>query len=329
MIDIYNTIKIYYNNKVLSFAKRNSYGGLPGRKNIMLDFRIETFLTVCDCMNYTKAAELLNITQPAVSQHIRYLEEEYQTRFFLKKGKRMELTESGELLKQTALSMQHDVLHLKKEISQREGKRKKLCFGVTLTIGEHIVPVRLPGLIKRYPGLSVEMRVENTTELLQRLNQGELEFVIVEGNFAKQEYAYELYKKEAFVAVCAADHQFTAKPDSLEQLLPETLIIREEGSGNREILERILQGKNLSLADFASCIEVNDIQTIKELIKRDAGIGFLYRSAVQEEIDRGSIREISLSDFQILHDMAFIWMKDSVFGDYYKECASILKPGDV
>lgn len=294
----------------------------------MLDFRMETFLTVCDCMNYTKAAEILNITQPAVSQHIRYLEEEYQTKLFLQKGKRMELTESGELLKQTALSMQHDVLHLKKEIRQREGGRRKLCFGVTLTIGEHIVPERLPLLLEREPGLSVEMRVENTSELLQRLKQGELEFVIVEGNFSKQEYAYELYKKEAFVAVCAAGHQFAGKPDSLEGLLPETLVIREEGSGNREILERTLQGKNLNLADFKSCIEVNDIQTIKELIKRDAGIGFLYRAAVKTEIERGSLREIPLSDFQILHDMAFIWMKDSVFGDYYKECAKILKPDE-
>lgn len=292
----------------------------------MLDFRIETFLTVCRCLNYTRAAELLNITQPAVSQHIRYLEEQYGARLFRQRGKRMELTKSGELLKQTALSMQHDVLHLKKEIAQEEGKRKKLCFGTTLTIGEHMVPERLPYLIEQYPGLSVEMCVANTKELLQRLNQGELEFVIVEGNFPKQEYAYELYKREAFIAVCAPQHMFGGEPDSLEQLLSETLIIREEGSGNREIVERILQGRNLSLEDFTSCIEVNDIQAIKELIIRDAGVGFLYRSAVQEELLRGQLREICLPDFQIRHDMAFIWMKDSVFGDYYRECAKLLKP---
>ena len=86
----------------------------------MLDFRMDTFLAVCRCMNYTRAAELLNITQPAVSQHIRYLEGEYQTKLFVQKGKRIELTESGELLKQTVLRMQHDVLHLKKEIGKKE-----------------------------------------------------------------------------------------------------------------------------------------------------------------------------------------------------------------
>ena len=292
----------------------------------MLDFRMDTFLAVCRCMNYTRAAELLNITQPAVSQHIRYLEGEYQTKLFVQKGKRIELTESGELLKQTVLRMQHDVLHLKKEIGKQEGRKRKLCFGATFTIGEHMVPARLPWLLAGYPGLSVEIRLGNTVELLEGLNRGELEFVIVEGNFAKQEYAYMLYKKEPFLAVCAPCHRFVNKPDSLEQLLSETLIVREEGAGNREILERTLQGKNLSLADFASCIEINDIQAIKELIKRDVGIGFLYRAAVAQELLEGSLKQIVLSDFQILHDMAFVWMKGSVFEEYYKECAELLRP---
>lgn len=295
----------------------------------MLDFRIETFLTVCRCMNYTRAAEALNITQPAVSQHIRYLEEEYQARLFVQKGKRIELTESGHMLRRTALSMQHDILHLKQEIGQQEGRRWKLRFGATLTVGEHMVPARLAELVKRCPGLSVELRVDNTTELLQGLNQGALEFAIVEGNFPRQEYDYELYAREPFLAVCAASHHFEREPDSLETLLSETLIIREEGSGNREILERSLQGRNRSVADFAACIEVNDIQTIRKLIRQDAGVGFLYRAAVQEELQAGTLREIILPDFQIVHDMAFVWMKDSVFGEYYRAWAEALKPLEV
>ena len=292
----------------------------------MLDFRMETFLTLCEYLNYTRAAEVLNITQPAVSQHIRYLEEEYRTKLFVQRGKRIELTESGECLRRAALSMQHDILHLKKELSGQSGQKKRLRFGATLTIGQHIVPQQLSCLRERYPGLSLELRVDNTTELLQRLNKGELEFVIVEGNFPKQEYDYELYKKEAFIAVCSGEYSFMQEPHSLEELLTETVVIREAGSGNREIVERMLQGRNLCLEDFASTIEVNDIQAIKELIKNGMGIGFLYRSAVEKELLEGSIRELSLSDFQIVHDMAFVWMKNSVFSEYYKECAGLLRP---
>lgn len=297
---------------------------VSGEEISMLDFRMETFLAVCRCMNYTRAAEELNITQPAVTQHIRYLEEEYGAALFERRGKRFVLTDSGKLLKQAALRMQHDILHLKKEIEQKQGMRRKLCFGATFTIGEHIIPGYLPGLLCRFPGLSVELRLGNTMELLQGLNGGELEFAIVEGNFARQEYAYELYRKEPFIAVCAAGHVFEREPASLEDLLPETLVIREEGAGNREILERTLQGKNLGISDFSNIIAVNDIQAIKELIKRDMGIGFLYRAAVERELLEGSIRRLSLSDFQILHDMAFVWMKDSVFEAYYRECAALL-----
>ncbi len=292
----------------------------------MLDFRIETFLMVCQYMNYTRAAEALNITQPAVSQHIRYLEEEYHAKLFLQEGKRIQLTEEGELFRQTALRIQHDVLHLKKEINQRKGKRKKLCFGATFTIGEHIVPEYLPNLLKQSKELSIELRLGNTADLLQGLCSGELEFVIVEGNFIKQEYSYELYKKEPFIAVCAAGHSFQREPGLLEKLLPETLIVREKDSGNREILERALQEKNLGLSDFSSCIEVNNIQAMKELIKRDMGIGFLYYAAVKQEIEEGSIKEIKLLDFQVEHNMSFVWMKGSVFEEYYKECAKLLRP---
>lgn len=292
----------------------------------MLDFRMETFLSVCECLNYTRAAEKLNITQPAVSQHIRYLEEEYQTKLFVQKGKRVELTESGDRLRHAVLSMQHDILHLKKELSEQSGQKKKLCFGATLTIGQHIVPGRLPYLKEKYPGVSMEVWVDNTRELLQRLNKGALEFAIVEGNFPKHDYDYEQYKKEDFIPVCAKKYDFAQEPHSLEDLLSETLIIREAVSGNREMVERMLQGRNLSLEDFAGTIEINDIQAIKELIKNGMGIGFLYRSAVEKELLEGSIRELSLADFQIKHDMVFVWMKNSVFAEYYRECARLLRP---
>ena len=83
----------------------------------MLDFRVKTFLTVCRTMNFTKAASLLHITQPAVSQHIHGLEEEYHTKFFLYEGKQLSLTEAGALFLQTAAAMQHDARHLRESIS--------------------------------------------------------------------------------------------------------------------------------------------------------------------------------------------------------------------
>ena len=136
----------------------------------MLDFRIETFLTVCQTMNYTEAARQLHITQPAVSQHIRALEQQYGADFFHYQGKRLSLTEAGQLFYRTALAMRHDAAHLKDQI-QSLSSSPVLNFGATLTIGEYIMPEPLLHLIQTRPDIRLRMMVENTDELLTDINQ--------------------------------------------------------------------------------------------------------------------------------------------------------------
>lgn len=107
------------------------------RKGVaMLDFRIYTFLTVCATMNFTKAAEQLHITQPAVSQHIRYLEELYQTKLFVHEGKKIRLSPAGEILLHTATTLKNDENVLFEQMHQPELDAVPLHFGVTMTIGE-------------------------------------------------------------------------------------------------------------------------------------------------------------------------------------------------
>ena len=158
----------------------------------MLDVRVETFLTVCRTMNYTRAAEQLHITQPAVSQHIRALEERYGATLFRSQGKRLLLTESGQLLFRTAAAMHHDALRLREAIRQ-ENARRHLRFGATLTIGEYIMPAPLLRLLEQEPDIQLYMLTSNTRELLKLLDQGELDFAIVEGYFDKQAYDSLVY----------------------------------------------------------------------------------------------------------------------------------------
>ena len=111
----------------------------------MLDFRMETFLTVCRCMNYTRASEELNITQPAVSQHIRFLEKHYQTKLFRYEGKKMQITETGEMLRKAAISMQQDMKVLQTRMRQQEQGMKKLHLGASPAVGESV----MAGILER------------------------------------------------------------------------------------------------------------------------------------------------------------------------------------
>ena len=137
----------------------------------MLDFRIETFLTVCQTMNFTRAAQLLHITQPAVSQHIHALEQQYGARLFHYEGKQLSLTQAGQLLRQAATTMRHDARHLQDTIRQL-GVRRRMCFGATLTIGEYVMPGPLLRLLKQQPELELRMIMGNTAQLLELLDRG-------------------------------------------------------------------------------------------------------------------------------------------------------------
>lgn len=283
----------------------------------MLDFRIDTFLAVCRSMNFTRAAEELHITQPAVSQHIRYLEKSYGVKLFDYQGKRLSLTTAGEALFSAAVTMKHDDLFLKKQLPMLGRGQKNLVLGATLTVGEFAVPERLAAYLNRYPETDLHLIVANTHKLLHRIDAGEIDFAIVEGFFEKREYDSLLFSRESYVAVCGTQAHFARPPHKVEDLLGERLLLREEGSGTREILERYLEGRNLTVQDFRQTAQVSNLHAIKTLAQHGCGITFLYEAAVREELAEGKLRVLPLEDFPLRH--SFLWRRGSLFADRYRE----------
>jgi DNA-binding transcriptional LysR family regulator len=285
---------------------------------MMLDFRIDTFLTVCKFMNYTKAAEALHITQPAVSQHIHALEEEYGVKLFSYKGKRLALTEAGQILQDTAVTMKHDDLLLKEMMEQMTSGSVKLIFGATRTVGQFAMADPLIGYLKQHPKATVKMTVANTQKLLKMLDNGDIDFAIVEGFFPKSEYDFLVFSKENFTAVCSPDYSFQKPIHKIEDLLQERLLVREKGSGTRNIFETYLKSHDLALKDFPYQTEVNNIDVLKTLAKAGCGITFLYETAVKKELAAGTLSRIPLEDFSIKHNFTFLWQKSSAFSEHYR-----------
>lgn len=291
----------------------------------MIDFRIDTFIAVCRYMNYTRAAEALHITQPAVTQHIQYLENVYQTKLFQYNKKKICLTETGQMLLDAATTMKHDERYLKKAILQKHRSRMQLTFGVSLTVGEYLIPKKVAAYAKDHRDTPIRMVVDGTKELLEAMNKSEIDFAIVEGNYPKNAFDSEVFGKEELIAVCSSQYQDFRTPVALKELLKETIVVREKRSGGREILERSLEGKNLTLDDFHNVMEASNIQAIKTFVEEGCGIAFLYASAVEQEITSGKLRRIVLKDFQLWHDIMFIWRKGSIFAERYLELYNVLK----
>jgi DNA-binding transcriptional LysR family regulator len=284
----------------------------------MLDFRMDTFLAVCEHMNYTRAAESLCITQPAVSQQIHMLEEYYQMKLFEYEGKSLRLTAEGEVLKQATLCAKHDEKHLVEKMHRVRQKRHNVKFGATLTVGEFLLPKRLAKFIEQETDCDINMQVANTHELLEKLNQGEIDFAIVEGYFEKANYESRIFSTENYICVKGRDYDWKEPPSVFADVLTNPIVVREVGSGTREILERFLQEKNYSMSDFKKIIETNNMHAIKQLVASGCGITFLYQIAVEEELETGILEKVDLKDFEVSHEFTFIWQKNSIFQKEYE-----------
>lgn len=293
----------------------------------MLDFRTETFLTVCQTMNYTAAAKQLNITQPAVSQHIHFLEEHYNTSLFIYRNKQLFLTHYGEILRKHLLTMKNDEKAIMEELKSTYYGIETLSIGVTMTIGEYAIVDKLAIFLMRHPEINIHLHYGNTAQLLNLLDNGQISMAIVEGNYPKENYAYKKYSTEDYIAVCAASHNFIIDtPHTISDLACERLLIREEGSGTRNILEQNLIAHGLRISDFIHYTQVENMHTIIGLLKKDCGISFLYKIAVENELKSGILKEISLDDFKMQHDFDIIWEKHSIYTDKYLSiCADLCK----
>ncbi len=284
----------------------------------MLDFRTETFLTVCQTMNFTVAAKQLNITQPAVSQHIHFLEDQYHTSLFIYRNKQLFLTRSGEILRKHLLTMKNDEKAILEELKSNFTGIETLSIGVTMTIGEYAIVDKLANFLIHHPEINIHLHYDNTFQLLKLLDHGQISMAIVEGNYPKENYSHKKYSTEDYIAVCAASHHFfTDHPHTVNDLLYERLLVREKGSGTRNILEQSLIARGLHISDFIHYTQVENMHTIIDLLKKDCGISFLYKIAVENELQSGILREISLDDFKMQHDFNIIWEKHSIYTDKY------------
>lgn len=283
----------------------------------MFDFRINTFLTLCQTKNYTKAAQLLHITQPAVTGHIKYLEERYQMKLFEYTGKTLMLTSEGKALQQLATTMHADLDKALHQIKLDYTAQVKLNFGATLTISEYTMPHLLKTYMHVHPTHHLCMYTDNTHNLLKLLNEGQIDFALIEGYFNKTDYTYRLLTEEPFIAVCSRHHPLAHQTTSLDTLCKERLIIREPGSGSRAIFERALYEQNLKISAFNGLLEVGNLNVIKKLVADNLGITFIYQTAVQNELNEGLLAPIHLKELNLLRAFYFICPKNSLFENQY------------
>ena len=250
-----------------------------------MDSKLQTFLTLCQTMNYRIAAEQLHLSQPAVTKQIQSLEQILQTKLFRYDGHTLHKTEACLLLERYAITQQYQFEELQLAIADK--KRFNLRIGATKTIGDYV----LIDAIKEYlsdPSHELSLMVDNTMHLLQMLDENQLDFAVIEGAFSKTKYDSYLLRMEPFVGICAKNSPLCGQHISVEEMLKQTIVVREKGSGTRRIFEERLAAMGYELSDFCREVSISSFVAIKALVATGIGISFLYNSVVARENDIGT-----------------------------------------
>lgn len=269
----------------------------------MLDHRIETFLTLCDVMNYRETAELLHITQPAVTQHIQFLERAYDCRLFVYESRRLVKTDAARMLEEYARAMRAQEQTMRQKM--QSGGIQELKIGATKTIGDYVITEQIHRYLSTKEN-ALTLIVDNTEHLLKLLEENQLDFALIEGYFDKKRFDSLCIRREPFVGICHKDHPFAGREIRIAELLGETIIHREAGSGTRAILEEKLQGYNESLCRFKRHICISSFRLILDLVKKGIGISFVYNILADSDPEIG---KFTIQGEPIVREFNLVYLK--------------------
>lgn len=272
----------------------------------MLDYRVTTFLMLYDEMNYRRTAEKLNMTQPGVTQHIHYLEQYYGVKLFEYNGRVLSRTEKADQLKRYFDSVKVEEMDIRKNFHMNN--EIHMTIGATKTIGEFVIVPNIRGFLQKQ-NHNLDLYVDNTETLLHMLEQSQLDFAVVEGVFDKSKYGYHLYKREAFVGICAKDHPFANEKVTLEDTFQEKIVVREVFSGTRRLLENAITDRGYSLKNFKQCSTINNFSVICDVVANQHAITFAYEPISK---CRDDITTFTVADFQISGEFNFVYCNERI-----------------
>ncbi len=278
----------------------------------MIDFRIKSFLAVVDQGSLLKASETLGITQPAVSQHLKALEEYYRMPLFEHVGRRLVLNDAGRLLYEAASrsGMLYD--RFRREAGSMISGRREYRLGATLTIGEFILPSYLGRFRVSNPNLELSILIENTVSILDLLKRGEIDLALIEGPFDREQYRSRLFLTDEMIFIGNRDYiPDPSKPIGEGELISSRLILREQGSGTRYYWEEYCRTHGLHIPKSSVIMEVGSLSAIKSLVEAGIGTSVMSKRAVEKELLLGSLVSRPLSAGPLLRELCFVYTDDS------------------
>ena len=285
--------------------------------------RLHIFKVVCESDTLTEAAKKLYMTQPAISQTISELESELNIPLFERINKKLTLTYAGESLYQYSkriLNLIDEAKHTLEDISNR--KKGRLRIGASTTIGIYLLPKIIGEFQQQYLTIDLPFLIDNTEVIERLIHEHQIDVGLVEGPIHSNVQTLSFFEDE-LVLVCSPAHPWAKKgkvyPSAIEQ---EPMIVREKGSGTREVFETVMREKHLNY-------KIKQVLTYTEAIKKSVeanlGVAIISKIAVQDEIQEGKLVKVDVEGIQFKRQLNLIYHQDKNMNHLFAEFITFVK----
>ncbi|MFZ5967797.1 MAG: LysR family transcriptional regulator [Bacillota bacterium] len=290
----------------------------------MNERKLRIFFEVATTLNMTQVAEKLFISQPAISQTIQEIETMLETKLFDRINKRLYLTPQGKIFlnyTRRILNLYDEAIQTVKEMHNLSGGQ--LRIGASTTIGIYILPEIIGKFLKEYKKIDISIVVENTRHITEMLLDNSIDFAFVEGPVSSPEIIVENFCDDELVFITAYDHPWN-KSDYIHslELSQEKIIMREEGSGTREVFETALRSNNIN---YEIAFELGNTEAIKKAVEAGLGISCISQRCIMNEVATKRLSMFRLSEAKIMRQLYLIYHKDKFLSNLFNTFISFAK----
>lgn len=277
----------------------------------MIDPKLVTLLTVNELNSFTKAAQKLSLTQPAASQHVRQLEKELGVTIFVRGEGNLKLTSEGEIVIKYAKRIVSLYQNLQQSLKDERRHARKITVGITHTSESNIMVEVLAKYSSFSEGTRITIIYDAINNLYMKLKTYEIDLAIVEGRITDPNFNSVMLDTDSLILAVSNKNPLSKKSMvTLNELKKENLILRLPDSGTRNLFISHLESNNVSLDEFNVILEVDNVATIKDLVRRDFGVSILARSACANELKKGKMAGLPIENLSMTREINMVYHKD-------------------
>jgi DNA-binding transcriptional LysR family regulator len=275
----------------------------------MIDPKLVTLLTVNELNSFTKAAQKLSLTQPAASQHVRQLEKELGVTIFVRGEGNLKLTSEGEIVIKYAKRIVSLYQNLQQSLKDERRHARKITVGITHTSESNIMVEVLAKYSSFSEGTRITIISDAINNLYMKLKTYEIDLAIVEGRITDPNFNSVMLDTDSLILAVSNKNPLSKKSMvTLNELKKENLILRLPDSGTRNLFISHLESNNVD--EFNVILEVDNVATIKDLVRRDFGVSILARSACANELKKGKMAGLPIENLSMTREINMVYHKD-------------------